>query len=474
MIPKWPINKHTTNPYVRMLYPGVNVKRWLLLLMVGISVISLGVAYMLREFYEVGTFPGWVGTVTLQFLPRWVRGLLFLSIGVLAVVVGFTKIIHTVFSATTPEGRSDGILDSIYKASRRRSGPKIVAVGGGTGMSTLLRGLKLHTGNLTAVLTVADDGGSSGRLRRELGVLPPGDFRQCIAALADAEPLMSKLLQYRFQEGPGLEGHSFGNLFIVAMSGVVGNFEDALRESGRVLAVRGQVLPSTLDNVTLSAILEDDVTMRGESNIPTTGKRIREVYLEPPDVKAYPEAVRALEEADIIVLGPGSLFTSLMPNLLVPGVADAIRRSKALKVYVCNVATQVGETDGYTIADHVNTIFQHTSPGLFHYVIANANRTQRIPTGAPIQAVQEQGNLASGVRMIRHDVVDNANPLHHDPEKLSQAILRLYFQRSVASPPESASGPDDAPPLGPRNSRGSREPALAAAPISPPGQNGVH
>lgn len=429
MIPMRSFRNQTSSPYIKWLYPGMQVKRWILLLMIGISVISLGVAYMLREFYEIGQFPGWVGTATLQFLPRWVRGLMFLGIGVIAVVVGFTRTINSLTSAAVSFGGSGPLVDRVHRARILDRGPKVVAIGGGTGLSTLLRGLKQHTTNLTAIVTVADDGGSSGRLRRELGVLPPGDFRQCIAALADAEPLMSRLLQYRFPEGSGLEGHSFGNLFIVAMSGVVGNFEDALRESGRVLAVRGQILPSTLENVTLSAILEDDVRLRGESMIPTTGKRIREVYLEPADVEAYPEAVRALEEAEVIVLGPGSLFTSVMPNLLVPGIADAVRRSKALKVYICNVATQVGETDGFTIADHVNTIFQHTSPDLFQYVLANGSRIQRIPAGAPIAAVEEIGELPESVRLLRTDVVNDANPLRHDPEKLSKAVMRLYYGR---------------------------------------------
>ncbi|MCX6022089.1 MAG: YvcK family protein [Chloroflexi bacterium] len=439
-------NNATPNS-VKWLYPGMQVKRWILLLMIGIAIISLGVGYFLREAYDKVPylFPEALYYGTLQFLPRWVRGVMFLSIGAIAVVVGFTRTIHSLFSASVPAGQEKGLVDMVYDRRFRNRGPKVVAIGGGTGLSTLLRGMKEHTGNLTAVVTVADDGGSSGRLRRDFGVLPPGDIRQCIAALADAEPLMSRLLQYRFPEGSGLEGHSFGNLFIVAMSGVVGNFEDAIKESCRVLAVRGQILPSTLENVTLSAVTEDNVRLQGESQIPTTGKRIREVFLEPTDVEAYPEAVRALNDADVIILGPGSLFTSVMPNLLVPGVAEAIRKSRALKVYICNVATQVGETDGFNIGDHVRTIFQHVGPDVFHHVIANGVPIRHIPPGAPITAVDEMGDLPLGVRVIKGDVVNDSNPLRHDPKKLSKVIMKLYYERNVREGP----APQGSAPLGP-------------------------
>lgn len=225
---------------LKWLIPGMQIKRWLLLLMIGIAIISLGIGYFLRQVYESYTFPDFVFYFTLQFLPRYVRGALFMLAGVGFVGVAILQLNRSVLSAFIPEGRDDDLVDVIYYQRYLRRGPKVVAIGGGTGQSTLLRGLKQFTGNLTAIVTVADDGGSSGRLRRELGVLPPGDFRNCIAAMADAEPLMTNLLQYRFNGGSGLEGHSFGNLFIVAMTGVTGDFEHALRESSRVLAVRGQ------------------------------------------------------------------------------------------------------------------------------------------------------------------------------------------------------------------------------------------
>ena len=289
---------------------------------------------------------------------------------------------------------TESIVNTIYTQRFLRRGPKIVAIGGGTGLSSLLRGLKEHTGNLTAIVTVADDGGSSGVLRRELGILPPGDVRNCITALADAEPLVTKLFQYRFSDGSGLAGHSFGNLFIVAMSGVTGNFEDAIRQTSRVLAVRGEILPSTLANVTLCARTEDSRTIHGESRIGAsiaengTNDRIRHVYLLPENPPAHPEAVRAILEADMIILGPGSLYTSVLPNLLVQGIRRSVIASSATRLYVCNVATQHGETDGFSVADHVGVIEEHIGKGAINYVLANDNLSESIPRAEHSQPVQ--------------------------------------------------------------------------------------
>ena len=416
---------------IKWLLPGMHVKRWILLLMAGIVVISLGVGYFLREAYSSFQFPAEAYYVTLQFLPRTVRGMLFVGGGVLMIVVALWRLSSLLMSVLMPAGREERLVDMIYQNRFLQRGPKVVAIGGGTGLSTLLRGIKQHTGNLTAIVTVADDGGSSGTLRRELGVLPPGDIRQCIAALADSEPLMSKLLQYRFQEGSGLEGHSFGNLFIVAMSGVVGSFEDAVTESCRVLAVRGQIFPSTLEHVTLLARFEDESLVHGESAIPGAGKRIERIYLQPEGVPACPAAVRALEEADLIVLGPGSLYTSVLPNLLVAGISGAIRRSRAMKVYVCNVATQHGETGGFSVADHVDAIFQHVGPGLFHHVMVNTNLSRRLPAGSLDQTIAAEGLVPRGVRVVRADVVDDEDLFHHDPSKLSDALLKLYYARAT-------------------------------------------
>ena len=414
---------------LKLFYPGMHLKRWVLLLMLGVVIISLGFAYIFRQIYIYYTFPNFVWYLTLQFIPRYVRGALFIGAGIACICVAFWQFYRSLLSALLPAGRKDNLVNVIYNARYLKRGPKVVAIGGGTGLSTLLRGLKDYTGNLSAIVTVADDGGSSGRLRRELGVLPPGDFRNCIAALADAEPLMTKLFQYRFGEGSGLEGHSFGNLFIVAMSEVMGNFEKAIRESSRVLAVRGEILPSTLDNVTLCAHMEDEAIVQGESNITHSGSRIKQVYMEPKNAQAYPEALRALKEADLIVLGPGSLYTSLLPNLLVDGISRAISASSAVKVYVCNVATQRGETDGFSVADHAKAIQQHVGNKLFDYVLANSNVQAILAPEWQVSIVFPDAWALEGVELVPADIVNEENRLQHDSEKLGSSLMQLYYEK---------------------------------------------
>jgi uncharacterized cofD-like protein len=326
------------------------------------------------------------------------------------------------------KGRSEG----------EHQAPKVVAIGGGTGLSTLLRGLKAFTSCITAIVTVADDGGSSGRLRRELGVLPPGDFRNCIAALADDEALITQLFQYRFGQGKGLDGHSFGNLFITALAAVTGSFERAILEAGRVLAVQGRILPSTLEDVTLVADLRNSAEadavpsgltrVQGESAIPKAGQPIERVFLRPEGARAYPEAVRALLNADIIVAGPGSLFTSVLPNLLVQDIGRAVRASKALKLYVCNVATQPGETDGFDVGQHVTALQRHVEQGLFPLVLANDNPipSSEQPHLRPV-ALRYPAN--SGYEVIAADLVDAAVPWRHDASKVAGQIVYLYDNR---------------------------------------------
>ncbi|MDI6857656.1 MAG: YvcK family protein [Dehalococcoidia bacterium] len=415
--------------FIKWFYFGMHIKRWLLLLLVGVAIMGLGFSYLLREAYVSYTFPDFVYYITLQFLPRWLRGAMFICGSVGIILLSIWKLNRSLLSAFVRPGRDESLVNILYNYRYLNRGPKIVAIGGGTGLSTLLRGLKEYTGNLTAIVTVADDGGSSGRLRRELGILPPGDVRNCIAALADAEPLMTRLFQYRFRDGSGLEGHSFGNLFIVAMSGVIGNFEEAVRETSRVLAVRGQILPSTLANVTLCAHTEDEEEIHGESNITDSPSRIREVFLQPGNAEANPEAVRAVLNADLVVVGPGSLFTSVLPNLLVEGVRRAIQVSPALKVYVCNVATQHGETDGFTVGDHYRILERHIGGDLFHYVLANSNVKGRLPEGAHSQPVVSDSALINGVRIVTADVVSEDNRYHHDPKKLADALVHLYYER---------------------------------------------
>jgi len=419
----------------KWLYFGMHIKRWLLLLLIGVAVMGLGFGYFLREVYFTYTFPGWVYYVTLQFLPRYVRGALFVAGSAGIILFAIWKLNRSLLSAFVRPGNEESLVDIIYNHRYLRRGPKVVAIGGGTGLSTLLRGLKEHTGNLTAIVTVADDGGSSGRLRREMGLPPPGDLRNCIAALADAEPLMTRLFQYRFDEGSGLEGHSFGNLFIAAMSEVTGNFEEAVRETSRVLAVRGQILPSTLANVTLSAVTDEDDEIHGESQITERGSRIKRVYINPENAQANPEAIRAILAADMVVIGPGSLYTSVLPNLLVDGIRRAIQMSKAVRVYVCNVATERGETDSFSVSDHYAALEQHVHDKLFTYVVANnnisANGSSNGASAQGVEPVRVDRNGVGDALVVAADVVSEVNRYYHDTTKLASLLMGLYYQRRV-------------------------------------------
>ncbi|HLI25601.1 MAG TPA: gluconeogenesis factor YvcK family protein [Chloroflexota bacterium] len=419
---------------LKLLYPGMHLKRWLLVLMAGMLIFVLGVAYLLVEIYRTAPFPEEVFWLTLQFLPRPVRAALFATIGPGLIAFALWKLNRSLIDALAP-GR-ENIVDAIYNYRARQRGPKVVAIGGGTGLSMLLRGLKDYTSNITAIVTVGDDGGSSGRLRRDLGILPPGDFRNCLVALADVEPLMAKLFQYRFDQGSELDGHSFGNLFLVAMMGVTGSFERALRESSRVLAVRGQVLPSTLVPLTLRAELDDAAMVEGESKISQMGRPIRRLYLEPAHPPAYPEAIKAILEADLVVLGPGSLFTSLLPNLLVEGIYRALLATKALRVYVCNVATQRGETDGFGVREHVEALRRHLPEDPFDYVLANSRTDVVIPERYPSTVVtaHREDAEALGFHLVLADVVDPHAPLRHEPAKLAQALIRLYYEKAEPLP----------------------------------------
>ncbi|MEX0801517.1 MAG: gluconeogenesis factor YvcK family protein [Dehalococcoidia bacterium] len=425
--------------FFKWFYPGMHIKRWLALMIIGVAVMTFGLAYILREAYVSGfTFPNYFYYLTLQFIPRYVRGAMFMASAGGLIVYAFWKLNQSIVSAVMPSrNANESIVNMIYNQRALRRGPKIVTIGGGTGLATLLRGLKEYTTNLTAVVTVADDGGSSGRLRRELGILPPGDVRNCIAALADAEPLVTSLFQYRFSDGSGLAGHSFGNLFLVAMSGVVGNFEDAIRQTSRVLAVRGQIIPSTLANVTLCATTDDARTIHGESSITETKAkgRIREVFLQPENPPAHPEAVRAILDADVIILGPGSLYTSVMPNLLVEGIRRALIAAPALKVYVCNVATQPGETDGFGVAEHLEAIEEHMGGHLLQRVVVNNNVDGALPNADRASPVTVDSMLENGIRLIKADVVSESNRYHHDSRKLAAVLMRMYYDRNQPAAP---------------------------------------
>ncbi|MBZ4646612.1 MAG: hypothetical protein PWR27_1318 [Petroclostridium sp.] len=331
----------------------------------------------------------------------------------------------------------DGIGNLVYERSVTVKGPRIVALGGGTGLSTMLRGLKFYTSNLTAVVTVADDGGGSGILRQDLGMLPPGDIRNCILALADTEPIMKQLLQYRFTEGT-LKGQSFGNLFLAAMNGISNSFEEAIQRMSDVLAVTGRVLPVTSQDIQLCALLENGIEVCGESKIAEQKRmynsRIRKVYLIPENVEPLNDVMEAISKADIIVIGPGSLYTSILPNLIVKGVAQAIKNSRALKLYVCNIMTQPGETEGYTAHDHVAAIEEHVGKGLIDYCIVN---TQSIPQellskyrddGAQAVVVDKNKFKEENITLIEKDILSTSNGyIRHDTDKLARIIARLVL-----------------------------------------------
>lgn len=424
----------------KWLYVGLHVKRWLALLVIAIAIMGLGFSFLIREAYITAYLatdvPEWVYYSTLWFLPRWARGLVLLGGASLLTLMAGWKLNKSLARALLPSVDDREIIDVIYQNRTRGRGPKVVAIGGGTGLSNLLRGLKTYTSNLTAIVTVADDGGSSGRLRRDLHVIPPGDIRNCIAALADAEPLMTNLFQYRFDErhGQGIAGHSFGNLFITAMADVTGNMEMAVSETSRVLAVRGQIVPSSLEDVTLVARWADGTVVRGESSIPDRGEPPQEVWIEPRNVSAHPRAVRAILDADLIVIGPGSLYTSVLPNLLVRDLAKALQDARAHKVYISNVATQSGETDGYTAADHLAAIRRHLRrDDVVDVVLANSNIPQEpLPAEWKAAPVMAPGDADYGeARLVLADLVDPEHRHQHNTEALASAVMRAYFERDL-------------------------------------------
>ena len=406
--------------------PGLRIKRWLLVGLAGIGLIGAGVSLFVKE---VQTDP--------------VRSL----ISLLPVLLGGTLILVAArhFGRTVLGAINSGILGSSLDSEKLSSllydkrilikGPKIVAIGGGTGLATMLRGLKAYSSNITAVVTVADDGGGSGMLRQELGMLPPGDIRNCVLALADTEPIMEQLLQYRFQDGT-LKGQSFGNLFLAAMDGISSSFEEAVRKMSDVLAVTGRVLPVTLENVMLCAELEDGCIICGESKIGAhcsfhQGK-IKRAYLEPSGAKPLQDVLDAIREADIIVLGPGSLYTSIIPNLLVRGIHSAIRKSSALKVYVCNVMTQPSESEGYSVYDHIEALEEHSYKGIIDCCIVNnaaipPELKEKYKNDGAEQVFIDRDKIENaGIKLIEGDYVSIKNNfVRHDPARLAETVIEL-------------------------------------------------
>ena len=410
--------------------PGLGVKRWFTLVLLGITLLGVGLALLLLEIYRTQSTNNIVLTilyyVSLSFLPRVVRVLIFAGLGVGLVAYGILRLNRSLLRPYIRPGRT--VVDELSSFRLLERGPRIVAIGGGHGLSTLLRGLKIYTRRLTAIVTVADDGGSSGRLRESLGILPPGDIRNCLAALSNDEQMITQLFKYRFSGAGGLDGHSFGNLFITALADITGSFESAIAESGKVLSVSGRVLPSTLHDVKLVADMVlpnslNQVRVQGESRIPKMAGRVRRVWLEPNDAPAFPPTLKAILNADMIVVGPGSLYTSLLPNLLVQDLLGAIRASRALKVYICNIATQSGETDVYTCHDHVQALEEHVGEDVFNVILCNDNYEGQLNEGS--QFVQADERTLSDPRTHCADLSDVSYPWRHDSNKLAKTLIEI-------------------------------------------------
>ncbi len=431
----------------RWLTPGIGVKRWLLLTFVGFLVLALGVAHVIRQAtrdLEPGAAAGVVlDLVTLQFLPYPLRGLVVVTAGLGIIGIGAWRTIRALTSPFLPSRGGGRLVELIYHRKSLARGPRVVVIGGGTGQSTILRGLKEHTSNLTAIVTVADDGGSSGVLREELGIPPVGDIRRCLAVLADAENLVGEVLEHRFAGSPTdgapagggpLGGHPVGNILLAAMTQLEGgDFEEGVRRANRVLAVRGQVLPAAATPLTLHARTHDGRVLHGQSLITRTSS-IDRAWVTPADVAASEDALAAIAEADLIVLGPGSLYTSLLPSLLLPEIRDAVVASPALRLYVCNVATQVGETAGLDLAGHVEALVAHAGPGIVDVVLANNRPPDRAWLRSPSEPVRLTWppSLTRAPRLVLDDVVDPTAAQRHDPDRLAAAVVRILEREGTS------------------------------------------
>ncbi|MFQ3611143.1 MAG: YvcK family protein [Fimbriimonadales bacterium] len=425
----------------RWLMPGIHIKRWLGFSSLGIVVALMGLWVLLE-----GAPTQWLGSLYQRFdsalrsftttpqsaqVWRWLIGLTLMALGGGIWWFGLRRAWKTLVGILQPR-TSGRVWDVLSRYVLMAHGKRVTVIGGGTGLSTMLRGIKRYTANIVAIVTVTDDGGSSGRLRQELGILPPGDIRNCLIALADAEGTMTALLQHRFGSGSGsLGGHSVGNLLIAAMTQITGDFETAVREISKVLAIRGRVLPSTLSHVTLRAEMENGDLVDGETAIVEHPARIRRMHIVPPDAMPPDEALEAIRQADIIVLGPGSLFTSVIPNLLVPKLVDALSTADAVRVYVCNVMTQPGETDGFTASDHVRAIEAHAGRRVFDYVLVNTTMpspelAERYRASGQEVVVPDVDRIrAMGYKVIASNFISESDYVRHDPHRLAEAILKL-------------------------------------------------
>ncbi len=418
------------------LLPGLRIKRWFALTITGAVLAAIGLTFLFK--LEPIYFLLDIVKKIVHFVPPEIVGVALIILGAMFFLSGWQKTNFSMMDVKDQRGQNE-VREVIYRRMKLNHGPKIVAIGGGTGLSTMLKGIKNITNNITAVVTVGDDGGSSGKLREEMGIIPPGDVRQCIAALADDDDIVTKLFKYRFKTGEGLEGHSFGNLFITAMSAICGDMVTAIKESSKVLLIRGRVLPSTADDMRLVAIMEDGSIVKGESKIPEAMKKIVTLTCEPKNCTANIEAVKAIEDADLIILGPGSLYTSVIPNLLIEDITRAIDKSKAKKIYACNIMTQPGETDNYSASDHINAILKHakmngaTSDRFVDAVLVNNSMPEKLakkyeekdslPIDLDLSAIKDMG-----IQVVSHKLIEDNNEglVRHSPRRLARAIYYWY------------------------------------------------
>ncbi|MDP8212059.1 MAG: YvcK family protein [Candidatus Zapsychrus exili] len=407
------------NPF-KWLYPGIKVKRWLLASFCGIIVVAVGASFVSAPYPFVKSF-----------------GILWILLGLVVIVLGVGNMIVSLLTLFLPKGERD-LINILYQKRYLERGPKIVVIGGGHGLSHLIFGLKDYTANITAIVTVADSGGSSGRLREEFNIVAPGDIRNCLVALADAPALMGELFQFRFSKDSELKGHNFGNLFLTAMVQLTGgDFERAVKETSKVLAIRGKVVPSTVRNVHLVAEYEDGTKTEGEAKIPNPDSKVKRLFLTPKDAAPTKESIESIEDADIIILGPGSLYTSVIPNLLIKGISEAVSKSQAFKIYICNVMTQSGETDGYSASEHLNAIIDHSGEGMVNACLINNTK----PPEEALEKYKEENSYPveadanairnAGCEVFATDLLGVTDYVRHDSSKLNKALIRMIESHRV-------------------------------------------
>ena len=436
-------NLELLNKLIRILswlLPGLVIKRWMITSAIGLITSLLGIAIWtnLRPLYWLIEIFFWLMTGLTSIFPVSLLGPFILLIGLLLIGLGQNRSINSIQKALVPQ-KDTFLVDALRVKSKLSKGPNIVAIGGGTGLSTLLKGLKSYSSNISAIVTVTDDGGSSGMLRRQLGVQPPGDIRNCLAALSNEEPILTRLFQYRFSGGSDLEGHTFGNLFLSALTTITGSLEKAVQASSKVLAVQGQVIPATGTDVMLWAELEDGEKIFGESIIGKSSKPISRIGCLPENPPALPNALDAIKEADLIVLGPGSLFTSLLPNLLVPEIVEALLKNDAPKIYISNLMTQPGETDGLDVYQHIKSIEKQlfnfgVKTRIFNSILCQGEfeRTSLIDyyrsRGAEPVICNKRELIEEGYNVLQAPLYSKriTPTLRHDSRRLSRAVMFLY------------------------------------------------